>query len=88
MSGPLTPPCGRPTCGRHEMYIALLKQLVQWPSGPKTEIRLYDCNSFKTVLLVIYIANLYHRKISTFYFVQRRILIKKMPTSLHEKKTG
>ena len=62
------------TCGRHEIHIALLKQLVQWPSGHKAEIRLYDCNLFKTVglLLVIYITNLYRRKISTFYSVQRQ----------------
>jgi len=42
------------------------------PSGPKAEIRLYDCNLFKTVLLLIFITNLYRRKISTFYSVQRR----------------
>ena len=60
------------TCGRHKIHIALLKRLVQLPSGHKTEIRLYDCNLFKTVLLVIYITNLYRRKISTFYSVQRR----------------
>jgi len=42
------------------------------PSEPKAEIRLYDCNLFKTVLLIIFITNLYHRKISTFYSVQRR----------------
>jgi len=41
---------------------------LQLPFGPKTEIRLYDCNLFKTVLLVIYrpITNLYRRKIFTF----------------------
>ena len=62
------------TCGRHEIHIALLKRLVQWRSEPKAEIRLYDCNLFKTVLLVIYITNLnfYHQKISTFHSVQRR----------------
>ena len=60
------------TRGRHEKHTALLKRLVQWPSGPKAEIRLYDCNLFKTVLLVIYTTNLYRRKISTFYSVQRR----------------
>jgi len=59
------------TCGRHEILIALLKQLVQWPSRPKAEIRIYDCNLFKTVLLIIVITNLYRRKISTFYSVQR-----------------
>src|SRR6218665_4061913 len=32
------------TCGRHEIHIVLLKRLVQRPSGPKVEIRLYDCN--------------------------------------------
>jgi len=45
---------------------------LQWPSGPNAEIQLYDCNLFKTTLLVIYITNLYHRKIFTFYSVQRR----------------
>jgi len=54
-------------CGRREIHVALLKQPVQWPSGLKAEIRLYDCNLFKTVLLVIYITNLYRWKISTFY---------------------
>ena len=57
-------------CGRHEIHIALLKRLAQWPSGPKAEIRLYHCNLFKTVLLVIFITNLYRRRISTFYSVQ------------------
>jgi len=64
------------TCGRHDigprLHIALLKGLVQWPSGPKAEIRLYECNLFKPVLLVIYITNLYRRKFSTFYSVERR----------------
>ena len=60
------------TCGQHKMHIALSKWLVQWPSGPKAEIRLYDCNIFKAVLLVIYITNLYCQKISTFYSIQRR----------------
>jgi len=44
---------------------------IQWPSGPKAEIRLYDCNLFKTVLLD-YITNLYRRKFSTFYSDERR----------------
>ena len=59
------------TRGRHEIHTAfsLLKRLVQ---RPKAEIRLYDCNLFNTVLLVIYITNLYRRKISTLYSVQRR----------------
>jgi len=35
------------TRGRHEIHIALLKWLVQWPTGPKAEIRLYDSNLFK-----------------------------------------
>ena len=60
------------TWGRHEIHIALLKRIVQWSSGPKAEIRLYDCNLFKTVLLVIYITDLYHRKFSTFYSIERR----------------
>jgi len=59
-------------CGQHEIHVALLKRLEQWPSGPKAEIWLYDCNLFKTVVLVIYITNLYHLKISTFYSIQRR----------------
>src|SRR6218665_1660122 len=48
----------------------ILKRLVQWPSGPKAEIRLYDL--FKTALVVIYITNLYRRKSSTFNSAQRR----------------
>ena len=36
-----------PTRGRHEIHTALLKWLVQWPTGPKAEIRLYDSNLFK-----------------------------------------
>jgi len=66
------PPLWTSTCGRHEIHVALLKQLVQLPSGLKAEIRLCDCNLFKTVLLIIFITNLYRRKISTFYSVQRR----------------
>ena len=73
------------TCGRHE--IALFERLVQWRSRPKAEIRLYDCNLFKTVLLVIYITNLYRRKISTFIPSKYEILAKKTLISLHEKKT-
>jgi len=42
--------------------IDVWKWLVQWPSRRIAEIRLYDCNLFKTVLLVIYITNLYHQK--------------------------
>ena len=76
------------TCGRHEIHIALLKWLVQWPSRPKAEIRLYDCNLFKTVLLVIYSTNLYRRKIYTFSSIQRRNFGRKPPASLHERKTG
>ena len=35
------------THGRHEIHTVLLKWLVQWPTGPKAEIRLYDSNLFK-----------------------------------------
>src|SRR6218665_3412077 len=35
----------------------------------------------------IYITNLYRRKISTFFLSKDEILVKKTPTSLHEKKT-
>ena len=35
------------TRGQHEIYTALLKWLVQWPTGPKSEIQLYDSNLFK-----------------------------------------
>src|SRR6218665_1567760 len=38
-------------------------------------------------LLVIYITNLYRRKISTFFLSKDKILVKKTPTTLHEKKT-
>jgi len=76
------------TWGRHEIRIVLLKGLVQWPSWPKAEIRLYDCNLFQSVLLIIFISNLYRRKISTFYSMKDEILVKKKPTSLREKKTG
>ena len=41
------PPLWTSTHGRHEIRTALLKWLVQWPTGPKAEIRLYDCNLFK-----------------------------------------
>jgi len=82
------PPLWTSSFGRHEIHIALLKRLVQWTSGPKAEIRLYDCNLFKTVLVVIYITNLYRRKVSTFYSAERRNSGKRTPTSLHEKKTA
>ena len=59
-----------------EIHIGFLKRIVglQWHSGPRpeAEIQLHDCNLSKTVLLVIYITNLYRRKMSTFYSVQRR----------------
>ena len=74
------------TRGSHEIHTALLKWLVQWPTGPKAEIRLYDSNLFKLYFLVIYITNLYRRKISTVFLSKDEILVKKMPTSLHEKK--
>jgi len=69
-----TPPLWTSTCGWHEKHIALLKRLVglHWPSGPKAEIRVYDCNIFKTVLLIIFITNLYRWKFFSFYSVQRR----------------
>src|SRR6218665_4188040 len=35
------------TRGRHEIHTALLKWLVQRPTGPKAEIRLYDSNLSK-----------------------------------------
>jgi len=66
-------------CGRHEIHIILLKRIVQRPSGSKAEIRLYDCNLFITVLLIIllliYIAKNIHLEIFlfiSFYSVQRR----------------
>ena len=89
------PPCGRPHCGQHVIHIAFWKRLVglglQWPSGPKAEIRLYyDCNLFKTVLLVIYIGptNWYRKNIPLFIPFNDEILVEKTPNSLHEKKTG
>ena len=60
------------TGGRHEIHTGLLKRLVQWPTGPKAEIRLYDCNLSKTVLFVIYITNLYRWQIFTLNSVQSR----------------
>ena len=71
------PPLWTSTRGWHEIHNALLKWLVQWPTGPKAEIRLYDFNLFKTLLLVIYITNLYHRKISTFFQSKTEIMVKK-----------
>ena len=41
------PPLWTSTRGRHEIHTALLKWLVQWPTWPKAEIRLYDSNLFK-----------------------------------------
>ena len=81
------PPLWTSTRGRHEIHTALLKRLVQWPSRPKLKFD-YKIVFSKTVpvLLVIYITNLYRRKMSTFYFVHKgEILVKKTPTSLHEK---
>jgi len=37
---PDPPPLWTSTCGPHEIHIAFLKWLVQWPSGPKAEIQL------------------------------------------------
>jgi len=73
---PPSHPCGRPhavdnsTWNTHRSLKTASR--LQWSSRPKAEIRLYDCNLFKTVLLVIYITNLYCWKISTFYSVQRQ----------------
>ena len=81
-------------CRRHEIHISdihvtLLKQLVQWPSGPKAKIRLlYHCTLFENMLLVTYITVLHWQKVSTFYSVQRRKCGPKTQVSLHEKKTG
>src|SRR6218665_3986030 len=41
------PPLWTSTRGRHEIHTALLKWLVQRPTGPKAEIQLYDSNLFK-----------------------------------------
>ena len=71
MSQTLFLPLLTSTCGRH-LHIALLKRPVQWP---KAEIRLYDCNLFKTVLLVIYITNLYRRKFPLFIPSKDEILV-------------
>src|SRR6218665_3617186 len=38
-------------------------------------------------IYLIYITNLYRRKIFTFFLSKDEILVKKTPTSLHEKKT-
>ena len=59
------------TCSRHEWNIHPSLETASTMIF-RTEIRLYDCNLFKTVLLVIYITNLYGRKISIFYSAQRR----------------
>jgi len=90
---PPTPTCGRSHAhsfqfSRHEIHIALLKRLVQWPSGPKAEIRLYGCNLFKTVLLIILSLIYIAEKFPHFIPSKHEILVKKMPTSLQEKKTG
>ena len=46
---------------------------LQWPSGPKAEIRLwYHCNLFETIPLVTHTTSLYRQKISTFYSIQRQ----------------
>ena len=41
------PPLWTSKHGLHKIHTALLKWLVQWPTGPKGEIRLYDSNLFK-----------------------------------------
>jgi len=53
LHGPDPSPCGRPHAVN--MKYTLLKRLVQWPTGPKAEIRLYDCNLFNCT-----IGNLYY----------------------------
>ena len=47
------------TCGRHDLHTTLLKRLVQWPTGPKAEIRLY-CGeiAFAGIVRVSYIMHL------------------------------
>jgi len=56
----LPSPLWMSTCHRHEIHIALQKQLVQWPSGSKDEMRLkYHCNCLKLYyyffILLVYI---------------------------------
>ena len=84
-------PCGRPHAVDMKSYRSLLKRLIQWPSGPTAEIWIYDCNLFKTVLLVTFITDLYRPKMTVyFYSVQRQNSGKfreKTPTSFHEKWT-
>ena len=97
-AGFLTPSCPHAstwalwpsTSHRHEIHITLLKRLVQWPSEPKAEVRLwYHCNLFKTILLVSYINNFYWRKVSTFYSSPKtKFFAEKTQKSLLEKKTG
>src|SRR6218665_790229 len=55
------PPFWMSTCLRHDVYTSL-------SSGPELRFDYdnYNCNLFKTVLLIIYITNLYWRKISFF----------------------
>jgi len=67
-----TPLLWTTTCRCHEVHITLEKQLVQYPSRHKAEIRL-----FKTAQLVIYITNLYWQIISTFYSVETQLWSKK-----------
>ena len=55
--GRILSPLWTSTRGQNEIHTALLKWLVQWPTGPKAEIRLYDSNLFTLLLLVIYIAD-------------------------------
>jgi len=52
------------TCGRHEIHIALLKRLVQWPSRPKADIRLGP------YMIVIYLKDFWRYKllISNLYY--------------------
>ena len=81
---PSPPPYGRPHTV--DMKYSPLKWLVQWPTGPKAEIRLYDSNLFKLYfkkfISLIYIAE----KFASF-LSKDKILVKKTPISLHEKKT-
>jgi len=71
------------TCRQHEMHINSLEIANSYNDlpGPKLII---DSNMIEIYLKLIYVAEKFH----LLFRPKAKILVKKSPTSLHEKKTG
>src|SRR6218665_505857 len=70
------PLCGRPhSVDMKYIYTHRSLETASTMTFLKCEIRLYDCNLFNTVLLVIFITNLYRQKFPLFIRSKDEILV-------------